>query len=549
MPTIGTDTSKSPGKVFTPRLTAPGTNDPNWINTAYGGRNMCIVGSNGGISVLPNCFSGDTQIITDKGLITLCEHVGELHKILTIDDTYNWAVIGFFGLQELYEVELSNGHNYRCTRNHRWVVYDSENLNHNEVVYTQDLRIGMIIRCTYYGDCKLTHVASVRCLNYSTSVYCPIEPKTHTCVLSGGEVTGQCTGYAWGRFMEILGSQPTLSRGDAGTWFYYNDGYSRGSVPALGAVVCWDQPGNAGHVAIVEQIHDDGTITMSMSGWASPYFWTETHGPPRYYGNSTYNLQGFIYNPAAGTVPGGALSGGVLIGGNLYDMENDEDDAVLREVGYWKDNTVVSTSSDIRCSVINYTTVLNTVFKGAISNGLGGSGIDVNGMNDISRAIVEYMIARGLPPSAGVGIAGNVYAECSNNIGQAVIDSNGAYSYGMCMWNGSNGTAMLAYVGSNWKTDLTGQLNFLWYDMTERNASWLCSMLEWKCGINSSSFVQTLASLPNNLDGAKRAADIFVRCYENPYDPDGQSIHRQDIASQIWSTLIPQLTSNRTNRM
>lgn len=39
---------------FTPRLTAPGTDDKRWIKTTYGGYNHCIqIGSDG--SVLPNC--------------------------------------------------------------------------------------------------------------------------------------------------------------------------------------------------------------------------------------------------------------------------------------------------------------------------------------------------------------------------------------------------------------------------------------------------------------------------------------------------------------
>lgn len=40
---------------FTPRTTAPSTTDRRWIQINYGGYNQCIVGSNGGPSVLPNC--------------------------------------------------------------------------------------------------------------------------------------------------------------------------------------------------------------------------------------------------------------------------------------------------------------------------------------------------------------------------------------------------------------------------------------------------------------------------------------------------------------
>ena len=40
---------------YTPRLTAPSASDPRWIMDDYGGYNLCIAGSNGPPSVLPNC--------------------------------------------------------------------------------------------------------------------------------------------------------------------------------------------------------------------------------------------------------------------------------------------------------------------------------------------------------------------------------------------------------------------------------------------------------------------------------------------------------------
>lgn len=126
----------------------------------------------------------------------------------------------------------------------------------------------------------------------------------------GGSCLPNCVGYAFGRFMEILGTTPTLCRGNAGTWFGYNDGYQHMQTPQLGAVVCWSRPGHAGHVAIVEGINADGSLLISQSGYQtgstvydptnSRHFDTETIYPPNYYayGSSAYHFQGFIYNPA-----------------------------------------------------------------------------------------------------------------------------------------------------------------------------------------------------------------------------------------------------------
>lgn len=128
-----------------------------------------------------------------------------------------------------------------------------------------------------------------------------------------------CTCYAWGRFWEVTeqsgvtGVTPSLSRGNGGDWYgYTQDGYPRSEEPALGAVICFSQPGRAGHVAIVEQILDNGDIVTSNSGYSrSPggwndrsYFWTETNPKSTGYRSSWevsggYVLQGFIINPNA----------------------------------------------------------------------------------------------------------------------------------------------------------------------------------------------------------------------------------------------------------
>lgn len=126
----------------------------------------------------------------------------------------------------------------------------------------------------------------------------------NSCILvSGNSVLPNCVGYAWGRFMEILGSTPKLSRGNAEDWWNYKDGYKRGSTPKLGAVACWRKgkvgtgADGAGHVAIVEKIYTDGSILISESGYKSFRFRT-TKLAKGYKYFTGYTFQGFIYNPA-----------------------------------------------------------------------------------------------------------------------------------------------------------------------------------------------------------------------------------------------------------
>lgn len=109
---------------------------------------------------------------------------------------------------------------------------------------------------------------------------------------------GNCTAYAYGRFMEILGQDRcNLSVNDAEDFFDHSDEYERGQTPRLGAIICWEGKGSlAGHVAVVEEIKSDGTIVTSNSAWQSSLFYLKELKPP-YNMGSNYRFQGFIYNP------------------------------------------------------------------------------------------------------------------------------------------------------------------------------------------------------------------------------------------------------------
>ena len=124
-----------------------------------------------------------------------------------------------------------------------------------------------------------------------------------------------CTAYCWGRWYELLGEPPDLPLGDGNSWFptaqemgVYDTGAYPGSEPALGAIICtyYDI---GGHVAVVEQINEDGSIVTSNSGWQSTYFWIETLYPEKGYVPSWADpgayVQGFIYLPISyGPGPG-----------------------------------------------------------------------------------------------------------------------------------------------------------------------------------------------------------------------------------------------------
>ena len=152
-----------------------------------------------------------------------------------------------------------------------------------------------------------TRIRELIRLNEAREVYCVVEPETHTMVLADNVLTGQCVGYAWGRFYEFTGQRPKLSKSNAENWYGYTaDGYQRSQVPVVGAVICWrkGQAGNsadgAGHVAIVEEVKSNGDVVTSNSAYSGTRFYMQTITKASGYSmGSGYTFQGFILPPGS----------------------------------------------------------------------------------------------------------------------------------------------------------------------------------------------------------------------------------------------------------
>lgn len=100
-----------------------------------------------------------------------------------------------------------------------------------------------------------------------------------------------CVAYAYGRAYELNGEAPKISKGNAGEWWFINKAhgyYEYGQEAKLGAIACWSR-----HVAVVEDISDDGAITISESHWGGTYFDTKVfYNMSSHYGQAFY---GYIY--------------------------------------------------------------------------------------------------------------------------------------------------------------------------------------------------------------------------------------------------------------
>ena len=126
---------------------------------------------------------------------------------------------------------------------------------------------------------------------------------------NGDSALPNCTTYASGRFSSLNGQnlrnimKGRTGFGNAKEW-YSQTILDKGSTPKLGAIACFD--GALGHVAIVEQINDDGTVTVSQSNYQK----SKDYNSSNYLQVETYKLevgnvakgvglvfQGYIYPP------------------------------------------------------------------------------------------------------------------------------------------------------------------------------------------------------------------------------------------------------------
>ena len=282
--------------------------------------------------------------------------------------------------------------------------------------------------------------------------------------------------------------------------------------------------GYADHIGIVTSY--DGSTVYTVEGN------TSNSVRERSYSRSSSSLACFC-SPDWSLVGGTSSSGSSTIIGTLFDEENTRLDAIVREAAYleevYENNTLTGyepTASErtIKLSIVNYTELFQTYWDiGASALGIN-SEYDYSQLEPLVRETIQYLTGRGLNNAAACGIAGNIKSE--SNFDTGAIGDSGT-SFGICQWHNERGTAMKNFVGSDWATNLTGQLNYLWYELQ----------------YSYSSLLTSLQGVSNTESGAKEAADLFVRQFERPANVDAQSVIRQQQAADYFNQIVQIITS------
>ena len=91
---------------------------------------------------------------------------------------------------------------------------------------------------------------------------------------------------------------------------------------------------------------------------------------------------------------------------------------------------------------------------------------------------------------------------------------------------------MIAYVGNDWATDLSGQLDYLWRQITENFST---------DGMNFIRDVyQPISQVPNNTTGVQQAVIIFEEGFERA--SNARNENRIKWALTFWNQLAIQLS-------
>ena len=182
-------------------------------------------------------------------------------------------------------------------------------------------------------------------------------------------------------------------------------------------------------------------------------------------------------------------------------------------------------STDTKISVINYTSIVAALFN-ASTEPAPSTEVILDKLVPTKREIVQFFIGYGLPVSAAVGITANL--QYLSRCRAAATDGykNGVPTqFGICKWSGNRSTAMRSYVGSNWKSNLTGQLKFMYHELVT----------------NYHALLMLLRVVPNNASGVQQAADAVIRNFTRPVNLNDAIAKCQTTASELWGSIVIQL--------
>lgn len=199
----------------------------------------------------------------------------------------------------------------------------------------------------------------------------------------------------------------------------------------------------------------------------------------------------------------------------LYDSTTTEKDATLRQVGYINRSYQPSIlPSDIKLSVINYTSMLSTFYQIFTQSGSSDSpAANLSKLDSLPRTILYYLFTRGLSRVCSISLLAYMITISKLDTG------NTGKLYGICRWTGSRALVMIQVAGSDWNNNLSGQLDYLCVEL------------------RTSTYVplQEFLSYSDDLNGLSACAQLVATTYNPSVPVDVDACQASSIA--IWRTI------------
>lgn len=156
------------------------------------------------VSYMPYCFTGDTEIVTDKGIQKLNKLVNK--DIVVLNKAHQWehATVKHFGRAEIRKLILKRRDVekvIKVTGNHRWFVINPDSEEYN-ILQTDELTKGMFIPYNSVVKSKNLEnweVIAVEDTKTKDDVYCAVVEGTQSFTLEGNVLTHNCYAYDLGR--------------------------------------------------------------------------------------------------------------------------------------------------------------------------------------------------------------------------------------------------------------------------------------------------------------------------------------------------------------
>lgn len=229
----------------------------------------------------------------------------------------------------------------------------------------------------------------------------------------------------------------------------------------------------------------------------------------------------------------------------MYDSTNTKQDSIIREVGYINSKYEPSiNSSDIKLSLMNHTIMYSGLML-ALSSGNSvvpalqqsianssptyASSVTFEGdqLAPVPRAIYQYLIQKGAKVSITCAILANIKVASGYQTGATGDFKNMRYnSIGLFQWRSARDK--LIEKVPDWKTNLSGQLDFFWEQVT----TWTEYRPIYKMLISDST----------SKEMAVQYAGYFSQMFE---PPDNKSAKYNEVLQEvrkIYDTLTPLLT-------